>query len=429
MRAAILVLVLAVLAHAAPFDRSSIAMMPGLDRQERNALNRAHGVAAREEARVYKRITAIDARLEKRPAKQEAQKLSGERKVLEARIKAIHGKLERDALAAGLTADQFARLTAMPRGKLREERYNHSVVLEAENLSVQQQALLRTLVAATNAAQSASLAQHEYLVKGFDKADKIMRRRIDATCSSQRRDIERRFWRAVYYALTPKQMRGVRALLSPRYSGIPELRRQLYLLPDVSPSQATRIQARFTECESENAADQAEVRRIRMALKDKSISKEQRSQLYQRNGAAYARIGELNQARRAAVRATLTPAQRDALDAIPPRLNIGERSRAPWEVLRFIKVRPEQRVRITALQKQSGKTRRDINKASRAEQADLMGAGVGPESPQMMTMEMARQGARGETIAHYRELGRRLFVEILEPNQVAGWVVAPTLSQ
>jgi hypothetical protein len=53
---------------------------------------------------------------------------------------------------------------------------------------------------------------------------------------------------------------------------------------------------------------------------------------------------------------------------------------------------------------------------------------IGPESPQMMAVETARQGARGRLAEALRDAGRTLFAGILTPEQACAWVVAPGLS-
>jgi hypothetical protein len=40
---------------------------------------------------------------------------------------------------------------------------------------------------------------------------------------------------------------------------------------------------------------------------------------------------------------------------------------------------------------------------------------------------MVQQGARSRTIGQFRHLGHLLFVEILDPEQAAAWVIAPSL--
>ena len=202
-------LALALLAPAAwaqgvPFDRTAIAMLPGIEAPLRNRLNQIHGATMKEVGRVQKRLGQIDAQLEKKPTKA----LQAERATLQGRVSELYRQLERRTREAGLGEEQIERLERMPRGVLREERYNHGVLLEVEGLSDDQRALLEILVTSADAAEAAITAQKEHLVRGLGKEDKALRRQLASTCDQQCREIERRFWRAAYYALTPDQMRA-----------------------------------------------------------------------------------------------------------------------------------------------------------------------------------------------------------------------------
>ena len=407
----------------APFDRTAIAMLPGVEDQVRRKLHRIHGATMKEVGKVQERLGRIDAQLEKNPDKP----LRAERAKLQKRVPQLYRQLEQRTREAGLSDAQVKRLERMPRGVLREERYNHGVLLEAEGLSEDQRALIESLVTATDAAQGAITAQKQYLVRGLDAEDKTLRRHLTSTCDQQSREIERRFWRAAYYTLTPDQMRSARELFSPRYAYVPDHRRQFQLLPGLTPSQANRIRALFAELDSEGAADNAAMSRIRTQLKAKQLPKKERAELRRRNAEAGRRAGELNRQNRSAVWEILTPEQRAAYRALPPRLNVGDRGRAPWEVLRAMRLRPEQLTRVRALQEEADRARKETRRKRRAKVADLNKAGLGPESPQMMMMEMVQQDTRGRIAEQHRDAGHRLLLEILTAEQVAAWIVAPTV--
>lgn len=414
-------------AQGVPFDRTGIAMLPGVDNPTRGKLHRIHGATMQQVRKVGKHLQRIDAQLKKKPDAAKTRALRAERARVQKRLPQLYRRLEQQSREAGLSEEQVAKLKRMPRGVLREERYNHGVLLEIEGLTDDQRTLLENLVTAANAAQGAVTAQKQHLVRGIDKADKTLRRHLTSTCDQQCREIERRFWRAAYYALTPDQMRAVRPLLSPRYAAVPEYRRQYYLLPGLKPSQATRIRALFAELDSEVAADNAEMSRIRTQLRDKKRPKAERDALYRANAAAGRRAGEVRRRTSAAVWEVLTPEQRDAYRALPPRLNIGDRNRAPWEVVGAMRLRPEQQARVRELQNEAKRARYATQKAGKADMSALERAGLGPESPQMMMMEMAQQDVRGKITEERRRVGHLLFLEVFEPEQVAAWVVAPSV--
>jgi hypothetical protein len=416
---ALCLLAAAARAQDVPFDRTAIAMLPGIENPVRNRLHRIHGATMKEVSRVRERLGQIDAQ---KPTKE----LRAEKDRLQKRLPAIYAGLERRVREAGLGEEQLARLRRMPRGALREERYNHGVLLEVEGLTAAQRALLESLVTAADAAQGAITAQKQHLVRGLDEADKTLRRHLTSTCDQQCREIERRFWRIAYYALTPAQMREARGLFSPRYSSVPDQRRQLYVLPGLAPSQANRIRALFAELDSEIAADNAAVNQVRAQLRDRSLSGEQRAELRRRSAEAGRRATEIRRRTQAAIWEILTPEQRDAYRALPPRLDVGDRMRAPWEVANAMRLRPEQAARVRALQSEVKRARRKAQQVHKEDVTDLREAELGPESPQMMMMEMARQDVQSRLAEERRRVGHRLFVEVLDPEQVTDWIVAPT---
>ena len=414
-------------AQGVPFGRTAISMLPGIENPVRQKLHRIHGATMKEVGKNYKLLRKVDAQIEKKPDKAKAKALRAEKARLQKRVSQLYRQLEQRTLEAGLSKEQVATLERMPRGPLREQRYNHGALLDVEGLTGDQRALLGSLVTSADAAQSAITAQKQHLVRGLDKKEKTLRRHLTSTCDQQCREIERRFWRAAYYTLAPDQMRAARRLFSPRYAYVPDYRRQLYLLPGMEPSPANRIRALFAELDSEVVADNAAMNRIRTQLKDTKLSKEKRAELYRRNAEAGRRARELAQRTRAAVWEILTPAQQAAFRALPPRLNIGDRARAPWEVVRTMRLRPGQLARVRALQNGANRERKATRKAKKADVADLEKAGLGPESPQMMMMEMARQDTQGRLTEQRRRVGHLLFLKVLDPEQVAAWIVAPTV--
>ncbi|MCK6458698.1 MAG: hypothetical protein L6Q95_02240 [Planctomycetes bacterium] len=383
-------LLMVALAAAQDFARESIEMMPGLRPEQRQALHRLYG-----------RQEQIERRLKENPPKEEADRLLAER--------------SGGPGGSGLDESQWKRLTSMPRGPLREERYAHMAALEVVPA-------LERMVAAADAAQAVVAAQREQLLKGLE--DQVMRARVESTCGEQLRGIERRFWRVAWHLMTPDEMRRARELFSPRYAQYPDLPQQLQTLPGLTASQSQRIRSLFTETESENAADQAEVRRIAVALRDPALKPEDRNALNRANGAAYGRMGERNNALTEALRATLTGEQRDALHARPPYLNPGELQQLPWQFAREVRLSPEQDARLKQIEQESNAARGGI----KAPDMGMMMQEIGAESPQMMAVETARQGVRAQVFDHFREVGRVVFGEVLTPAQVCDWIVAPGVS-
>ena len=80
--------------------------------------------------------------LKKNPKRKDAKTLKGVRNKQRETIRNSWKAMFDGFRKAGLDEKQIARMQRMPQGALREERYNHSVVLEAPDLSPRQRDLL-----------------------------------------------------------------------------------------------------------------------------------------------------------------------------------------------------------------------------------------------------------------------------------------------
>jgi len=419
-------LLLAAALHAQdmPFERAALNMLPGVSQETRGKLHYHYNRAAGEVKKVAAQIRKLDAQLRRKPGSEE---LRAERAKLATRHAQLHAALEERLRKAGLDDAQLARLKRMPRGALREERYNHGVLLEVEDLGDAQRDLLEHLVAATDAAQAAVVEQKAQLLRGLDGEDRLLRRRVASTCDQQCRAMEKRFWRVAYYVLRPSQMRAARKLFSPQYARVPQDRQQFYALPGMRPSQANRLRALFAEFDSECAADQATMRRNYARLRAKGVTKEERTRLYRENAAANRRVQDLIRRTRTAVFAHLEPEQAGAYRALPPLLNIGERGRAPWELAKGARLATDRRRRLVALQKETSRLVRGERHEHKDVSEDMAKAGLGAESPQMMAMETMRQRVRGRITDRFREAGQRLVLDVLEPEQLVDWIVGTSV--
>ena len=80
-----------------------------------------------------------------------------------------------------------------------------------------------------------------------------------------------------------------------------------------------------------------------------------------------------------------------------------------------------QQKKIAALQK-------DLRAAANAARKEMAlarrkGADYGPDSPQMMAMQMAMNGAKAGQAQASRELMGAIFTEVMTPDQVSTWVL------
>jgi len=372
----IAILLVAAAVEAQEIDRFAIEIMPGLSNEQRETLYRAVG----------------------KPAEME---------------KAL----------SGLDSASASRLRAMPRGELREERYNHSVLLEIGDLSAAQRDLLERAIAATDAAMRALLVQRRRIAPALDDE---MRPRLVGSLDRQRYETEQRFWNIVYFVLTPAQTRWARERLSPRYRPVREPEQQLYVLAGITPSQATRVRAVFAEFESEKAADEAATLAIRARMQDRTLTPPERQALQREAGEAGARLARLTEGLRGSIYGILTPEQLAEFESGPLVLGMGQRGQPASRLLGSLPLSPEQAARRAELQKEFEREQAAIQKGMSGEYNAMMKEAFGPESPQQMTMETMRREVYGRVLGRMRALGGRFVVEVLEPEQVARWIVDPT---
>lgn len=414
-------------AFGQPVTRTQIDMCPGVEQEQRQQLYRAFYAKKGQIDRANGRIGQINVALRKKPGGEQAKKLRAERARLQKQVPALHRQMFAEFRKAGLTDAQIARLPRIPTGPLREELYNHSVVLEAPDLTPAQQTLLGRLVASIDAAQRALHVQHRYLQGTLKDADPLVRRQFNAAFYNGRNQMERRFWQVVYYALTQDQMVAVRKLFSPRYRYLPQLEQQLYTLPKMTPSQATRVRALFREHESEIAADQAAVRRLGIERKTKKLSKAESNAKLQEIRDCQARMAALNTSFRDALMAVVDEHQLAALRGRAPLLNVGEYYQGMRRALGEIKPSAEQTRAIAKVRKEIQDQQRVARKLYNDAMGSMRGADLGPDSPQAMTMQMMQRNMAASNFSYVRAGAQRVLLEVLTPEQVANWVVAPVV--
>ncbi|MHC4223129.1 MAG: hypothetical protein ACYSUN_03990, partial [Planctomycetota bacterium] len=172
-------------AQSMPVPRSAIDMMPGLEDAERNPLYR-----------VWYDI---------------AGKLKG---ADQKRVAELRSEFWRRMKEAGLDDAGLTRLRRMPTGALREERYNHSVLLESADLTERQRTLVIRCVSAVDGAQRALHAQLQALGTSMKGTEEVVRRQVRSSFQQQRQQMEKRFWHVMNYALLPAQMRQARERFS-----------------------------------------------------------------------------------------------------------------------------------------------------------------------------------------------------------------------
>ena len=327
-------------------------------------------------------------------------------------------------LAAGLHPELVARIVAVPPGPLLTERYAHAVVFAAPFLTDAQRRLFDHLVPGTDGAQRAMLRQRRALdgIKFEHDADRL---RLVAAADRALREVEKRFWRIVGYALTIEQRAAIHPLLPQAYIRPPDALAHVYQLPGLTASQASRIQALVSEYESESAADAAALKRAQLAGQESDIDAATRSK---RQAAAQEigdRLADLFRRVVGDSLVVLTPKQTRYLDALPPMLSAADRRMHPHEFIKQLTLRPGQQPQLAKLGQELHAFFQRTEAELKERRKKLQSGEFSAESPQSMAMNMMGQNTAAERIDAMEDSARRAVLGILEPDQILFWIVTP----
>ncbi len=404
--------------------RGTADLLP-FDDIQRQAFNKKHGIL------VY-RIQALErqagklagkaARI-KNPRDATRRKLVEEARRLRIQTTALRMRLTQELVAFGVDGALIAYMNAAPQGPGRLERYAHGLVLLLDDLTPTQRALLGLVVPQIDGAYDAIAAQKERTLLALKQSSlpKDQVRSLSRTFDRQLRLIDQRFWLLVDCTLDRDQKVAIWKNLPQRVKHKSQPVELLYQLPGLTPSQALRLKANLTEMEHEAAPDQAAVKRIGAKLRAKGLSPKERQALTRERGKVYGRLGALRRDTYEATRAILTHDQWLTYEAIPPRLSTNDRSGNFNRVFSGFKPSPAQAARMKAMQAALRKERRAMLK--RLGEIRREGADYGPDSPQMMSMQMEMAGARAESAAMGRKFLGGMFTKILTPAEVTHWVM------
>ncbi len=391
---------------------------------EQQAFNKEHGVL------VY-RIKSLDgkaAQLARQAAKKgtaaaQRRKLLDEARRLRIQTTALRLRLTEALQCAGVDGVLIAYMNHAPRGAGRLERYSHGLVLLLDDLAPDQRALFDRIVPQVDAAYAALTAQKERTLLALKqtKLDKPEARAVGQTFDRQLRLIDQRFWMLVDFTLDRDQRAALWKHLPTRMKRKSQAVEHLYQLPGLTPSQGARLKAAFTEMEQEASPDQATVKRIQMQSRNKKLTGKQRQALNKERSEAYKRLNDLRRYTNETTRAILSKEQWQEYLAIPPRLSTNERSGSYKRVLEGFKPSAAQTKKMHALQK----TARDERRAMQKRMAEIRreGADYGPDSPEMMGMQMMMNGAKAEGASTGRKYLGAMFLDVMTPEQVTRWVM------
>jgi len=344
-----------------------------------------------------------------------------ERRELVRKLAPLMGKEEgvREALVlAGIDEKVSERLASLYPGPLLVERYSHGLVLELPDLTERQRVLFTHLHPSVLAAQwSLSWQRRKLEQDAALKKDEILRRRLLDASSRSIREIEKRYWRVVGYALTVEQRAALHTWLPQAYQRPPNLQAHVFQVPGLTPSQASRIQALITEYASETAADTAEIQRLQ-ANREMDAAQKQRA-----IEAATDRVADVLRAVVERSHKILTPDQLRHIDALPPLLTPGERNQTA-NYVKQMGLRPEQMKRLEKLAAEV-MAKVKAEQARAREKLGGMQGELGGDSPQAMTMQMMQQNVNATRMLAMEEAAQVAVLEILDKRQVLGWVITP----
>ena len=403
---------------------------------ERQAFNAEHGVLIYRTQALNKRVKTLDGKLRKLNATRAKAKgskrkkidaqlgtLGTERKRLRLQVSGLMARLTAELVEDGMQPVLIPVMNAAPAGAGRLDRYSRSLVLLVPDLSPTQWRVFDRVVTQTDGAWHALTAQKERTLLALKQTelDKAEVRAVGSTFDRQLRLIDRRFWQLVDFTLTRDQRVQLWNNLPQRIRRKSQPVEHLYALPGLSSSQGTRLRSLMTEIEHESSPDNAAVKRINIGLKKKGMKGPERKALSKERGDAYKRLTELRRFAVSETRTILDEEQWLEYLSIPPRVSINDRRANNKRVFEGFKPGPDQQA---VMQKIANDVRRE-KRAGQKRVAELRrkGGDYGPDSPQMMGMQMQMAGVQAEGARMQRDLIGRIFLEVMTPDQVTHWVM------
>jgi hypothetical protein len=328
------------------------------------------------------------------------------------RIRAQFGPLTAEARTAflgyGMEPDAFDLVKTAAKGPLREERYAHALVLKAPDVSPEARTILERLVPAVDGGLLALHGQRKG-AEGTPEAE------------AAAKEIERRFWRTVDVLLDDGSRRWVHRRLPGNLMHPADAIGHVYRLTGLTPSQGSQIKALLVELDSEAAADGAEVKRIEARLKEQDVSESERGDLERAKNDAQRRLIELRLDLYRRGKAILTDAQYREYEAIPPEVTTADRQRNPKEIVDALDLDPAQQQALAALRVRYEGEKHRVEMETLAVQKKQQE--LGADSPEQEMMMMEYVGIQNHVQAVIRRATREIFLSILTPDQILGWVL------
>lgn len=407
-------------------DARNLELLP-LNDLERGELARDHPEFARRLAVLVKRAEKLRALRAGRTdpdddgGRRIAAQVRGVEKELEPLLAQVLAATKDDAINARL----LRHMASAPRGPQRVARYAMGLALYVEDMPAATRKLLSTVLPRVEGALLALQAQKRGLRLATKQAglEGAKQQAVLASFDQRVRVIERRWWRLVDYTVPVAQRAALHRVLPRAYQKRESILQHVYGLPGLKPSQGVRVRAMLEEVQAQASPDSAAVQRHTRTARDPQASGEARAAAGRGIAAAQGRLIELQRWAVEESKRILSKPQWEALEAIPPRVSFQDRKATSVQVLAGTALEAKQKVQLTAMRRELAAYRSDYQ--ARRIKTAARGAGMSPDSPQMAGMQMKMANIQAEGNAVQRRFNGRVLLELMTPEQVIAWVVAP----
>ncbi len=398
-----------------------------LNKLERGELARDHPELVQRVTILAGRVTKLRGHLRGRkdPNDDGGRRIAAQIKQVEAELAPLIAQTVDASRSAGIDDRLLAHVAAAPGGPHRVARYAMGLVLYVEGLPDEPRKLFERLLQRVDGALIALAAQKQRLevVAQRSKLGQAEREALASAHAQQVHEIEKRWWRLVDYVVPQAQRAAIHRVLPTAYQQPESIIQHIYGLPGITPAQGARIGALLKEIESEASPDSAAVKRLQREAADPKTPGLRKAAIQEEAKAATHRLLELQRWAVSQSKRILDAKQWEALEAIPPRVSFQDRQATSVDLLEGVDLLPAQRSRLDAMREELSDYRkayqeRRLKTAARA-------ALLGPDSPELpgMQMEMAGIQAAGNVVQ--RRFNGRVLRELLTPEQVEAWVLAP----
>ncbi len=398
------------------------ALLPVND-LERQELARDHPALLRQVSSLVARIRKVEGqrRARKNPQDDGGRRIGEHATALRERL----APLLAEAVAAlndpAIDERLLAHIRAAPRGRLRVARYAQTLPLFVEGTPDRVRSVLAHVIPRVHGALLALAGEGERVRKlaAAQGLDNARRDALAASVNQRIQQLEKRYWRLIDYIVPTPQRAALHQRLPTAHQKHESILQHVYALPDLSASQAARVQAMLEEVQAQASPDSALVKRTQATLGEAQDRRAAQKVIQ----AATQRLIELQRWAVVESKRILSAEQWMALEAIPPRVSLADRKQTSPQLLKGVALTDAQHERLDALRAELQGARKAYRERRLAAAARM--AGMGPDSPQMAGAQMAMANAEAQGNVVQRAFNGRLLLELLTHDQVTAWVIGP----